>query len=165
MRVYAVAVASSMAFLTATSALAQSANCRKFEATILLRMIKAGCSSPVGICTEGLVESSDPLLNGATWSFISLGTAELAGLSVSLQPKSMLSYAGAVTVTTPRDGHFTTNNAGVFDTAANAFSQLDQITGGSGKFADAKGRLIFLTGTGSEAGFRSTARGELCLTP
>jgi hypothetical protein len=77
----------------------------------------------------------------------------------------MLSYAGSVVVTTPRDGTFMTSNAGVYDTTAGAFSQLDQITGGTGKFTDSKGRLIFITcAGGGEAGFKCNIRGELCLT-
>ena len=154
-------------FPLTTAALAQPVNtCRNFEATILLHMTKEGCTSPVGICTQGTVVSSDPALNGATWSFTSLGTAESAGLPASLQPASMLSYAGSVVVTTLHDGTFTTSNAGVYDTTAGAFSQLDQITGGTGKFTDTKGRLIFITGIGGgDAGFKSNVHGELCLKP
>ena len=139
--------------------------CRSFEATILLHMVKEGCTSPVGICTKGTVVSSDPSLNGATWSFDSLGTAKSAGLP-TLQPASMLSYAGAVVVTTSKDGTFTTTNAGVYDTEAGAFSQLDRIASGTGKFIDSKGRFIFTTGIGGgDAGFRTTVRGELCSNP
>jgi hypothetical protein len=139
--------------------------CRSFEATILLHLVKEGCTSPVAICTQGTVVSSAPSLDGATWSFTSLGTAQSAGLP-ALRPASMLSYAGAVVVTTPKDGTFTTTNAGVYDTEAGAFSQLDRITGGTGKFVDSKGRLIFITGIGGgDAGFRSTVRGEVCSNP
>jgi hypothetical protein len=78
----------------------------------------------------------------------------------------MLSYAGSVVVTTLKDGTFTTSNAGVFDTAAGAFSQLDQIVTGTGKFGSSKGQLIFTTGVGGgDAGFKSNVRGELCLSP
>jgi hypothetical protein len=145
----------------------QAANkCRNFEGTILLHMTKEGCTSPVGICTKGTVVSSDPSLTGATWFFTSLGTVESAGLPASLQPASMLAYVGAVVVTTAQDGTFTTSNAGVFDTVAGAFSQLDQITSGTGKFTDTRGRHIFITGIGGgDAGFRSNVRGEVCLNP
>ena len=140
-------------------------SCRNFEATVLLHTTKEGCTSPVGLCTKGTVESSDPSLAGATWFFTALGTAEGAGLPASL-PASMLSYAGSVVVTTPRDGTLTTSNAGVFDTAAGAFSQLDRITSGTGKLTDATDRLIFTTATGGgDAGFKSHVRGELCLNP
>ena len=64
-----------------------------------------------------------------------------------------------------QDGTFTTSNAGVYDTTAGAFSQLDRITSGTGKFTESKDRLIFITATGSgDAGFKSYVRGELCLT-
>ena len=140
-------------------------NCRNFEGTMLLQMTKEGCTSPVGICTEGKVESKDPSIAGAKWFFTSLGTAPSAGLPVTLQPASMLSYAGSVVVTTSRDGTFTTSNAGVYDTNAAAFSQLDRITSGTGKFAESKDRLIFVTATaGGNEGFKSYVRGEVCLT-
>jgi hypothetical protein len=154
-----------VAVVTDVSAGWAAVNCRDFEATILLHETKEGCTSPVDLCTKGTVESSDPSLAGATWFFSSLATAKAAGLPASL-PASMLSYAGSVVVTTPRDGTFTTSNAGVFDTAAGAFSQLDRVTGGTGKFAGAEGSHIFITGTGGgEAGFQSHVRGELCLNP
>jgi hypothetical protein len=128
-------------------------------------MTKEGCTSPVGICTVGKVDSSDPSLAGATWFFTSLGTAPSAGLPATLQPASLLSYAGSVVVTTARDGTFTTSNAGVYDTTVGAFSQLDRITGGTGKFTESKNRLIFITAIGGgDAGFTSYVRGELCLT-
>ncbi len=161
-----VALLSTLAFGILTTGVAAEQACRSFQATIQLHMKKDGCTSPVGICTTGAVVSSDSALNGASWSFTSLGTADSAGLPASLQPASMLSYAGSVVVTTVRDGTFTTSNAGVFDTAAGAFSQLDQITSGTGKFADTKGGLIFINGIGGgDAGFKSVVHGELCLNP
>jgi hypothetical protein len=130
---------SASAVLMAVSAGRAVVACRGFEAIILLHETKEGCTSPIGLCTTGMVESGDPSLAGARWFFSALGTAEAAGLPAAL-PASMLSYAGAVVVTTPRDGTFTTSSAGVFDTAAGAFSQLDRVTGGTGKFAGADGR-------------------------
>lgn len=156
-------ILSALAALTPTSAGRADISCKNFEATILLRATEEGCTSPVHLCTTGTVESSDPSLAGATWFFTALATAEAAGLPTSL-PLTVLSYAGSVVVTTPRDGTFTTSNAGVYDTDAGAFSQLDRITSGTGKFTDAKDRLIFTTATGGgEAGFKSYVRGELCL--
>ena len=147
------------------AALGQPA-CRSFEATMTLHMVKEGCTSPVGICTKGIVTSSDPLLSGATWAFTSAGTAESAGLPGNLQRPSMLSYAGSVVVTALKDGTFTTSNAGVFDTAAGAFIQLDQIVSGTGKFGSSKGQLIFANGIGGgDAGFKTDVRGELCPVP
>ena len=139
-------------------------NCRNFEGTMLLQMTKEGCTSPVGICTVGKVESKDPTIAGANWFSTSLGTAPSAGLSLALQPASMLSYAGSVVVTTSRDGTFTTSNAGVYDTTVGAFSQLDRITSGTGKFTGSKGRLIFVTATRENEAFNTHVHGELCLT-
>jgi hypothetical protein len=159
-------VLSALAMLTDVSAGQAAVSCRAFEATILLHATKEGCTSPVGLCTKGTVESSDPSLSGATWFFTASGTAPSAGLPATLQPVSMLSYAGSVVITTPRDGTFTTSNAGVFDTAAGAFSQLDHVTGGTGKFAGAEGHHLFTAATGGgDAGFSGHVRGELCLNP
>jgi hypothetical protein len=111
---------------------------------MLLHITKEGCTSPVGICTVAKVDSRDSSMAGATWFYRSLGTVPSAGLPATL-PASMLSYAGSVVVTTARDGTFTTSNAGVYDSAGGAFSQLDRITSGTGRFTESKGRLIFLT--------------------
>jgi hypothetical protein len=154
-----------LGILTSVTVASSAQTCRNFEATILLHMTKEECKSPVGICTAGTVESADSSLAGANWFFTSLGTAPSAGLPAALLPASLLSYVGSVVVTTPRDGTFTTSNAGVYDTKAGAFSQLDQITGGTGKFTNSKGRLIFITGAGGgDTGFKCNVRGELCLT-
>ena len=157
---------STLAALTNASAGQAAVGCRAFEATVLLHATKEGCASPVGLCTKGTVESSDPSLSGATWFFTASGTAPSAGLPATLQPVSMLSYAGSVLVTTPRDGTLTTSNAGVFDTAEGAFVQLDRITGGTGKLAGAAGRHILTTAIGGgDTGFKADIRGELCLNP
>jgi hypothetical protein len=157
---------SALAVLTGIAAAQAVPSCRTFEATVLLRATKEGCASPVELCTTGTVESSDPSLSGATWFFTASGTAPSAGLPATLQPVSMLSYAGSVLVTTPRDGTLTTSNAGVFDTAEGAFVQLDRITGGTGKLAGAVGRHIVTTATGGgDTGFKADIRGELCLNP
>jgi hypothetical protein len=157
-------LAPTLALLTCFTGTASAQTCRNFEGTILLHVTKEGCTSPVGFCTVGKVDSSDPSMAGATWFYKSLGTVPSAGLPATL-PASMLSYAGSVVVTTARDGTFTTSNAGVYDSTAGAFSQLDRITNGTGKFTESKGRVIFITATGGgDAGYKSYVRGELCLT-
>ncbi|MEO8631337.1 MAG: hypothetical protein ABI612_25070, partial [Betaproteobacteria bacterium] len=140
-------------------------NCKTIDATMQLHMAPEGCASPVNICTKGTLVSGDPSLSGATWLYTSLGTAPSVGLSDSIEPATTLSYAGAVLVTTLRDGTLTTRNAGVFDTVTGSFSQLDKMTGGTGRFAGAKG-YVFVTATGSiAAGFRTSVRGEICSNP
>jgi hypothetical protein len=87
--------------------------------------------------------------------------AETAGLA-SL-PKTLQSYSGTVVVTA-KAGTFTTTTAGMYDTESPAFSQLDRIVKGIGRFSNSTGRLIFLTGVGRQGGgFESHARGELCV--
>jgi hypothetical protein len=139
----------------------QPAQCRNFEATIALQSTKDGCSSQIDLCTVGTVMSNEPALSGARWFFTAHGMAETAGLA-SL-PKALQSYAGTVVVTA-KEGTFTTTTAGIFNTEPPAFSQLDKIVGGTDRFSNSTGRLIFLTGIGRQSGgFDSHVRGELCV--
>ena len=150
-----------LALSTGAGIAQQAAQCRDFEATITLQMTKEGCSSQIDLCTVGTVVSNEPALGGATWFFTSHGMAETAGLP-SL-PKTLQSYVGTVLVTA-KGGTFTTTSAGVYDTESQAFSQLDKVVKGTGRFSNSTGRLIFLTGIGRQGGgFVSRARGELCL--
>lgn len=150
-----------LALSTSAGFAQQPAQCRNFEATIALQMTKEGCSSQIDLCTVGTVMSNEPALSGATWFFTAHGMAETAGLA-SL-PKALQSYAGTVLVTA-KGGTFTTTTAGIYDTEAQAFSQLDKIVKGTDRFSNSIGRLIFLTGIGRQGGgFDTHARGELCV--
>ena len=150
-----------LALSTSAGFAQQPAQCRSFEATIALQMTKEGCSSQIDLCTVGTVMSNEPALGGATWFFTARGMAETAGLA-SL-PKALQSYAGTVVVTT-KGGTFTTTTAGIYDTEAQAFSQLDKIVKGTDRFSNSTGRLIFLIGIGRQGGsFDSHVRGELCV--
>ena len=150
-----------LALSTSAGFAQQPAQCRNFEATISLQMTKEGCSSQIDLCTVGTVMSNEPALSGATWFFTAHGMTETAGLA-SL-PKALQSYAGTVVVTA-KGGTFTTTTAGIYDTEAQAFSQLDKIVKGTDRFSNSIGRLIFLTGIGRQGGgFDSRVRGELCV--
>jgi hypothetical protein len=150
-----------LALSTSAGLAQQPAQCRNFEATIALQMTKEGCSSQIDLCTVGTVMSNEPALSGATWFFTAHGMAETAGLA-SL-PKALQSYAGTVLVTA-KGGTFTTTTAGIYDTEAQAFSQLDKIVKGTDRFSKSAGRLIFLAGIGRQGGgFDSHVRGELCV--
>jgi hypothetical protein len=149
-----------LALSTSAGFAQQPAQCRNFEATIALQMTKENCSSQIDLCTVGTVISKEAALSGATWLFTAHGMAEAAGLP-SL-PKTLQSYAGTVLVTA-KGGTFTTSTAGVYETESPAFSQLDKIVKGTGRFSNSTGRLIFLTGKGQQGGgFDTHAHGELC---
>ena len=77
----------------------------------------------------------------------------------------MKSYTGTVVVTAKEGGTFTTTNAGMYDSQAGTFAQLDKIVAGTERFADSANRWIFLSGTPRQGGggFDSHARGELCI--
>ena len=149
--------------LSCSIATAQTPTCRSFEATVPLQMFKDGCTSEIGLCTVGTVASSEAAINGATWKFTAHALAESAGLP-SL-PKTMQSYTGSVVVTAKEGGTFTTTNAGMYDSQAGTFAQLDKIVAGTERFADSANRWIFLSGTPRQGGggFDSRARGEVCI--
>jgi len=150
-----------LALSTSAGIAQQPAQCRSFETKIALQMTKEGCSSKIDLCTVGTVVSNEPALSGATWHFTAHSMAETPG-SLSL-PKTLQSYAGTVLVTA-KGGTLTTTTAGMYDTEAQAFSQLDKIVKGTDRFSNSAGRLIFLTGIGRQGGgFDAQGRGELCV--
>lgn len=156
---------------TAAGAIAEAAAgqtpCERVEGSVLLFKATEGCTSPVGLCTQGILLSTSPNWNGANWFFTALGTAPSAGLTAEIVPSSTLSYAGKVRITTLANGSVDTSNTGVFDSAVGVFSQLDRVTGGTGRLTGAKGFIwlngIWLNPTGS-VGIATEVRGNLCVS-
>ncbi len=139
--------------------------CERVEGWVLLFKATEGCTSPVPLCTQGIFLSTNPNWNGANWFFTMLGSAPSVGLSAEIVPSSTVSYAGKVRITTLANGSIETSNTGVFDPVGGAFSQLDRVTGGTGRLGGAKG-YIWLTGTGADliAGIRGEVRGNVCVS-
>jgi hypothetical protein len=139
--------------------------CERVEGWVLLFKTTEGCTSPVPLCTQGIFLSTNPNWNGANWFFTMLGSAPSVGLTAEVVPSSTVSYAGKVRITTLANGSIETSNTGVFDPVGGAFSQLDRVTGGTGRLGGAKG-FIWLTGTGGDliAGVRGEVRGNLCVS-
>jgi hypothetical protein len=126
------------------------------KGTISSSVTAAGCTSPVGLCTAGVIEG-DHLLSGTT-SFIADALAPAAGLLTEVP--TTLSYSGLLTITTS-EGTLTTRDTGIFDTAAGLFASRDIIVSGTGIFAGATGHLFF-AGTGTTT-FDAPITGEVCL--
>ena len=96
-----------------------------------------------------------------------LGSAPSVGLTAEVVPSSTVSYAGKVRITTLANGSVDTSNTGVFDSTGGVFSQLDRVTGGTGRLAGAKGFIwlngIWLNPSGS-VGIATEVRGNLCVS-
>jgi hypothetical protein len=125
-------------------------------------IVSEGCSSPVGLCTAGVVTGSG-LLKGPN-TFTAFGLAAAAGLP-GIEPETLVSFAGERVITTPK-GTLTLHAVGVFDTAATAageFDELEKVIGGTGWFAGATGTLhLFGTATADRSGFKGAIVGEIC---
>ncbi len=115
------------------------------------------CGTEIGICTAGKIFRGG-LLNGTTFYVVeSVGP----GAGVGLDPAEVLSYAGELTITT-RHGTLFTRDLGVVDYAEGVFSEYDIVTGGTGIFEGATGKL-FIFGSATPESFRGKIEGEICL--
>jgi hypothetical protein len=146
--------------LLLSATVSEGKDCQNLDAHMLLRITKDGCTNPAVLCTVAQLQAPGKFLDGATWFFTMVGSAESAGMR-PLEPASTLSYAGKVAVTTSK-GTIMTTNVGVYDPAIGAFSQLDRVIAGTGDFDQVTG-TIFVTARGDdEHGFASDVRGEVC---
>jgi len=121
-----------------------------------------GCTSPVGLCMTGQI-TGDEILNGET-RFTALSIAAAAGMT-GIEPDSTLSYHGVLEVTN-QHGMLIIRDVGVFDQAVGVYSEVDRISGGAGRFENARGTL-FIYGNALEdgSGFDGEVRGQICLMP
>jgi len=75
----------------------------------------------------------------------------------------VLTFAGTVAFTTP-NGTLTVMIAGTFNVATGAFRASGPVTGGTGAFTGARGRLRFVGNQDLATGaFTETVRGRICL--
>lgn len=118
------------------------------------------CESPIGLCTEGVLTKGG-VLKGKTF-FTAYEIAPSAGIPEFEVPET-LSYSGLLEIET-HNGILTIRDVGVLDQNQHAFSELDRVVGGTGRFHGASG-LLFSFGTTSEDGsrFAGDIVGELCL--
>lgn len=147
-----------VATLVGSTALAHE-RCETILAEQVAQSITDGCTSPVGLCTQGFVHGL--FLFGST-SFVIASAASSAGLPATVEPATTLSYQGALTVNTLR-GDVTLSDVGVFDTALGVFTEFSRVVSGTGAFAHATGTLYF-SGTfdATKGTFHSTVTGQIC---
>jgi hypothetical protein len=138
--------------------------CKQVRARFMNTIVTEDCTSPVGLCTAGVLTGSR-LLNGPN-TFTAFGLAPSAGLP-GIVPETTVSFAGERVMRTER-GTLTLSAVGVFDTAPTAmgeFDELETVIGGTGRFAGATGTLhLFGRATADRSGFVGNIRGELCLS-
>ena len=134
--------------------------CHDVDADFTSEVAAEGCASPFGLCASGTI-MHDRLLRGPMFVTIT-DMAPSAGMPSS-EPASTLSISGERSLTPLRGGTLTAHVVGVFDTAQVIFTELNVITGGTGRFAGATGTLnVFGRGT-SPTTFAGEISGTICL--
>jgi len=145
-------------FAQVYSAFAEGDRCQLIRAKEHAVLVTEGCTSPVGLCVEGIIAGGG-WINGKTQATI-LGVAPSVGLP-GIEPDTTLSVAGDRTIVTSH-GSLTLRFTAVFDTARGEFSELLRVTEGTGKFLGATGTL-YLTGRLSGISVEGDFTGEVCL--
>jgi hypothetical protein len=128
-------------------------NCQSVDAHIVSTFFVDGCASPVGICTQGTIDSG--LLAGTT--VFTVLTAD------SPNSPDILQYTGEFVITT-LNGVLTIHDTGVFDQANGVFFEMDPIVSGTGAFTNAAGPL-FSVGRSTPTGFDGAVIGVICGVP
>jgi hypothetical protein len=133
--------------------------CREVDADFTSELAPVGCASPLGLCATGQIVH-DPLLKGPMAITISDG-APSAGMPAS-EPPSLLSVSGTRTLTPARGGTLTARAVGVLDSATFEFTELNVITGGSGRLTGATGTLYVNGRATSPTTFAGRITGTIC---
>jgi hypothetical protein len=138
----------------------ESPRCREVDADFTSELAPSDCASPLGLCAAGTIRH-DPLLKGAMYVTIADG-APSAGMPNS-EPSTLLSVSGTRTLRPARGGTLTAHVIGVLDTVTFEFTELNVITGGTGRFAGATGTLGVLGHATSPTTFAGELSGTICL--
>jgi hypothetical protein len=130
-------------------------SCKKISAEIVSTPTTIDCASPIGLCTEGTIRGNHGLRG--TTKFTALSAAPFPG-----EPPTTLAVTGALVITT-RQGTLTTSDVFNFDTALGAFSSIERVTGGTGKFSGASGTLFIGGRVQTDGSFLNELSGDLCV--
>jgi hypothetical protein len=133
--------------------------CHRVHGRIQSTFTSTNCTSPVGLCTEGMI-TGDRLLDSAT-TFLALDVAPSAGMP-GAEPSANLSYSGVLTIKTRR-GTLVTHDLGVLDAATASFTEMERPASGTGIFANVSS-VFFISGAivNNGTGFDGELYGELC---
>jgi hypothetical protein len=116
-----------------------------------------GFGNVIGATTSGFIIGAG-VLNGTTQATFTDSKASGGGLLGV--DTATLSYVAALVINTKR-GNVTTQDVGIFDTANGKFSSVSKVTGGTGRFAGAKGFLFFHGDVFPDGRFASEVSGEI----
>jgi hypothetical protein len=143
-------------FATSTQA---GEGCHRVHGRIQSSFTTTNCTSPIGLCTEGMITGAGPL-DSATM-FLALDAAPSAGMP-AVEPAANLSYSGVLTITT-RSGTLITHDLGVLDAATASFTEIERPASGTGIFANVSS-VFFISGAivNNGTGFDGELYGELC---
>ena len=134
--------------------------CHDIDADFKSELATEGCTSPFGLCASGTIRH-DHLLKGSM--FVTLNDiAPSAGMPAS-EPPPVLSVSGERLLTPYRGGTLSAHVIGVFDTARGIFDEVNLITGGTGRFADATGTLHVFGQATDPTTFAGEIHGTICL--
>lgn len=141
-----------------------SERCYRVHARIHAMFSSTGCTSPVGMCTQGTL-SGFP--SGSTrFEALGLGGAPVGETSIvtpPAEPGTTWSYRGNLVYRTLL-GEIQLEDVGVLDTVAGTFSELQRVVGGTGSFENATGDLFsYGHTTPAGDGFDGAVRGEVCV--
>jgi hypothetical protein len=148
--------ASGVGFTTSAYA---AEGCHRVHGRIQSSFTTTNCTSPIGLCTEGMI-TGDALLDSAT-TFLALDAAPSAGLP-GVEPAANLVYSGVLTIKTRR-GTLITHDLGVLDAATTSFTEMERPASGTGVFANVTS-VFFISGAivNNGTGFDGELYGELC---
>ena len=128
------------------------AHCHNVVGNISVKVRATNCTSPVGLCTSGTIDST--YLHGTT-SYVT------AALIPAAQPGDS-AYYGTLTLTTAQ-GTLTLQDSGVLSFGGGQFSEYANVISGTGAFAGATGTL-FMGGfmPADRSGFDGSMQGQIC---
>jgi hypothetical protein len=135
--------------------------CKSVQGTIKSVFTTQNCTSPVGLCTTGVITGAG-LLDGAT-TFTAFNVAQSAGLTAAIEPPANLSYSGQLTIVTSQ-GTLVTHDLGVLDADRLAFTEMERPASGTGVFANPGSSVFFISGSiiDSGHGFQGNLSGTVC---
>src|SRR5262249_34669034 len=129
---------------------ARAGECKRVDTTIVSTFFMDGCTSPVGICTAGVIPKG-PLK----------GTTVFTALSIEPgPPPEQPAYRGEVVVTTKK-GTVPIHDAGILTATTGAFFESQKVVDGTEDLKPVKG-LLTSQGTQTATGFTGTIDGFIC---
>jgi hypothetical protein len=134
-------------------------DCHRVHGHIQSTFTTTNCTSPIGLCTEGMITGAG-FLDSAT-TFLALDAAPSAGMP-AVESSANLSYSGVLTIKA-RKGTLVTHDLGVLDAATASFTEIERPASGTGIFANVSS-VFFISGAlvNNGTGFSGELSGELC---